>query len=104
LLIPFRDKQKERSRQTKLSVYRETGEWPGRKRASTADANKMAWSQKVNQKERKRKRKEAKEKKRQNPEENVEPGNNSDDDDLADDYRLIKKMRKGKVRRKALFF
>jgi len=89
--IKYKDKQKEMSRQKKLAVYRETGEWPGAKKRAEV---KVAWSEKVDQKERKRKRKEAKEKKKAEKEKNEE---DEDEDDLEEDYRLLKKMRRGKV-------
>jgi len=94
-----RDKQKERSRQTKLTVYKETGEWPGKqKRPNSGDPKKIAWSEKMSKKERKRKRKEVKEKRKHKQNEvEVEDLDNEDNDDLEEDYRLIKKMRKGKV-------
>ena len=94
----FRDKQKEKSRQEKLRKYEETGKWPGFKEAKSS--SKEAWSDKKDQqrkkqdrrakKDLKRKRNEAKSLKKE-PEEAPEAAE-SEDDDLEDDYKLLKKI------------
>lgn len=81
----------------KLKVYKETGAWPGFKGAKKA----QAWSDKVDRKERKSLRREKKELKRKKPEREEEPEDaavaQQDMKDLDDDYRLLKKMKRGKV-------
>merc|ERR1712117_541375 len=99
--IKYKDKQKERSRQEKLKVYQETGSWPGFKKAPDAgNKGTAAWSKKVAAKERKLSRREIKDlkkRKREEERQQEEPEEDEDDDDLEDDYRLLKKMKRGKI-------
>lgn len=87
--IPYQDKQKEKSRLQKLSAYKETGSWPGMKQHKP---KQEAWSQ---QKERKAKKKKKNEKKRKAHEFTQE-----DLDDLEEDFRMVKKLKKGKIKNK----
>ena len=82
----FRNKEKETSRQGKLAEFRETGIWPGMK---SKPVEKVAWSKKVDTKNKKAERKRKKELKEMSKVEEKE-----EDDDLNEDYRLLKKMRK----------
>ena len=86
----YRNKSKEESRQEKLSQYKVTGKWPGMK---SKLPEKVSWSIKVGKKERKADRKHKKELKRQNTIE-CDAAAEDDDDDLDEDYRLLKKMKK----------
>lgn len=86
--IKYKDKQKEKVRQEKLSVFKATGQWPGMKVKSQGT---VAWSNKVDKKLRREERVTKKEKKRK-PDES----NNDDLDNLEEDYKLIKKMKKNK--------
>jgi len=101
--IKYKDKQKERSRQEKLKVYQETGSWPGFKKATdSGNKSTAAWSKKTAAKERKLSRRETKDLKKRKREEGRQKGDDEgceddDNDDLDEDYRLLKKMRKGKV-------
>merc|ERR1719511_250137 len=91
--IKYKDKQKENSRQKKLEVFRETGNWPGMKQKPVVS---KAWSQKQATKEKRIDRKRKKEMKQKAAElENIEDEN--DLNDLEDDFRVLKKMKKGKV-------
>ena len=89
LIVFFRNKEKEESRQEKLTEFKATGIWPGMKSKSIKTS---AWSLKQEKKERKEERKRKKELKRQtlDTQELVE----SEEDDLEEDYRLLKKMKK----------
>ena len=86
--IAYKDKQKEKIRLKKLDEYLKTGNWPGMKMHVP---KQEAWSKKKLQKDKKKIRKEKKQmkKRKQLTEEEI--------DDLAEDYRLIKKLKKGKV-------
>jgi len=87
--IKYKNKEKEESRQGKLAEYKQTGIWPGLK---SKPAEKIAWSKKVEQKQRKEDRKRKKEMKQEASNSKID--NFDDDDDLDEDYRLLKKMRK----------
>ena len=94
-----RDKQKEKSRQAKLKVYQETGNWPGlakRPERSISDDKKAgsAWSAKMDAKLGKSLRAKKKELKRTREKEGV---SQEDLDDLEKDYRMLKKIRQKKV-------
>ena len=58
--FPFvnRNKEKEESRQGKLTEFKETGKWPGMK---SKPVENVAWSKKLEKKDRKEKRKRIKE-------------------------------------------
>lgn len=86
--IKYKDKQKEKSRQGKLIVYKETGKWPGLKEHT---AKQEAWSEQKTQKDKRAKRKEKKAKKR------INTFTDQDMDELDDDVRMLKKLKKGKV-------
>merc|ERR1712029_807799 len=77
--IKYTDKKKESSRQEKLAVYKESGQWPGAKKKAAVHAseNTVAWSQKGNNKR--------------------SAEDDEDDDDLEDDFRLLKRLKKGKA-------
>ncbi len=77
-------------------MFRETGSWPGVKARPRAEADE-AWSQQKGKKERKRRRRVAKEKKQEQNRDEEEEDEDEDEDDLEDDYRMLKKIKKGKV-------
>jgi len=81
-----RNKEKEESRQGKLTEFKETGKWPGMK---SKPVENVAWSKKLEKKDRKEKRKRIKEMKKMS-----KADDDDDNDDLDEDYRLLKKMRK----------
>lgn len=100
-----RDKQKEKSRQAKLKVYQETGNWPGmskRPAKSVSDEKKAgsAWSAKADAKLGKSLRAKKKELKRTREKEGV---SQEDLDDLEKDYRMLKKIKQKKVSSSWLF-
>ena len=90
----FRDKQKESSRQKKLLIYRETGNWPGMK---PKPVQSKAWSEKQDAKAKKLDRKRKKELKRITQDEKESDMVAEDSDDLENDFKLLKKLKKGKV-------
>ena len=68
--IKYKDKQKETSRQKKLEVFRETGNWPGMKQKPAVS---KAWSQKQAAKDKRLDRKRKKELKQKSSEaENID--------------------------------
>lgn len=87
--VAYKDKQKEKSRQQKLSSYKETGQWPGVKQHMRKTE---AWSK---QKEKKGKKKRKKMNKQQGHQFTQE-----DLDDLEEDFRMVKKFKMGKVKAK----
>ncbi|XP_045583358.1 ATP-dependent RNA helicase DDX55 [Procambarus clarkii] len=88
--IAYKDKQKEKSRQQKLSIYRETGQWPGMKPYTPKPE---PWSQKKDKMEKKKKRHEKKLKR-------GHQFTQEDLDDLEEDFRMVKKLKRGKVKTK----
>jgi len=84
--IKYKNKEKEESRQGKLTEFKETGIWPGMK---SKPVENVAWSKKLEKKDRKEKRKRIKEMKKMS-----KADDDDDNDDLDEDYRLLKKMRK----------
>ena len=93
--IKYKDKQKETSRQKKLEVYRETGNWPGMK---PKPMTSKAWSEKQDAKDKRLARKRKKQLKSEALEAVETEETENDFDDLEDDFRVLKKMKKGKVR------
>ncbi|KAG7162788.1 ATP-dependent RNA helicase DDX55-like [Homarus americanus] len=89
--IAYKDKQKEKSRQQKLSTYRETGQWPGMKPFTPKT---VSWSDKKDKKAKKKKKIEKKMKKRSHQFTQEEL------DDLEEDIRMVKKLKKGKIKDK----
>ncbi len=102
MILLLRDKQKEKSRQEKLRVYRETGVWPGFK--PKLETSK-AWSDKCDKRNRRdlrKKRKELKELKRKQQQGQDAQDNNDDEEleELEQDYRMLKRLKRGKVKSK----
>ena len=101
-----RDKQKEKSRQDKLESFHKTGVWPGSKpkpqtlTRNPADGQQgdRAWSDKADKKNRRDLRKLKKEIVRRKRKKGEEEEEEEDLGDLEEDYRMLKKMRRGKVR------
>jgi len=89
--IPYKDKQREQDRQKKLKIHQETGQWPSKHKApvkkniSWSIAKEQRTDKKLNRKERqlKKKRKKCMEER--------------DLEELNEDIRLIKKLKKGKI-------
>ena len=90
--IFFRNKVKEESRMEKLDVYQATGKWPGFKGKVI---EKPAWSDKQDKRGRRDERQRIKElKKPEKEEEKSVIDTDDDEDNLEEDYRLLKKMKK----------
>ena len=96
--IKYKDKQKETSRQKKLETYRETGNWPGLKPKPIIS---KAWSDKANAKDKRlsrKRKKELKAKSQETPTNTTESKETENDiDDIEDDFKVLKKMKRGKV-------
>ncbi|KAL5273352.1 DDX55 family protein [Megaselia abdita] len=104
--LTYKNKQKEESRQGKLKVYEETGEWPGKKKFKRKTE---AWEQsKKNKEESKTKKKERKSKRQLKKETANANGtaiakkrkakiSQEDIDEIANDLRLFKKLKKNKM-------
>lgn len=103
--IAYKDKIREDSRQKKLEVYQETGEWPGKKKFKKKQTE--SWEQsktkKLEKKQKKHDRKEKEQKKKDDP---LNAGKRKakkrgfDDDDLqelAKDIQLLKRLKKKKI-------
>ena len=75
-------------------MYRETGNWPGMK---PKPMGSKAWSEKLDAKDKRSARKRKKELKIKSQNENESKAIDEDSDDLEDDFRLLKKLKRGKV-------
>lgn len=103
--IGYKDKIREQSRQKKLEILEETGEWPGRKKFKKKQTE--AWEQskqrKEDQKLKKLERKAKNELKKQNEQSNGKKPKRKrglDDEDiqeLAKDIQLMKRLKKNKI-------
>ena len=95
--VAYQDKKREKERQEKLSTYRETGEWPGAKKKKDS----VSWSKnkEVLTKRREKKMRKAEKRKSNNDVETALSDNelNDDLDDFSSDYKLMKKLKKGKI-------
>ncbi|XP_040576735.1 ATP-dependent RNA helicase DDX55 [Lepeophtheirus salmonis] len=91
--IKYKEKLREDSRQKKLKIYKESGKWPGMKEHLS---DTQAWSRNVERQDRKKLRHLVSEKKRREKEKISQ----EDEDDLEKDFRLLKKLKKGKVSQK----
>jgi ATP-dependent RNA helicase DDX55/SPB4 len=89
-----RDKAREKIRQEKLAIYRETGVWPSSKANSGPMKKNESWSEKKAQKSRKKEKKKLRveQKKRKRAAVDEDEWN-----ELARDARLLKKLKKRKV-------
>lgn len=91
-----RDKLREKARQEKLAVYKETGVWPSTKTQQAPAKKTEAWSECRAMKARKREKKQLKldgKQKRAKA-----PVDEDEWNELARDARLLKKFKKRKVR------
>ena len=96
--VAYKDKVREKERQEKLAVYKETGEWPGLKRKKES----VSWSKnkEVLDKRREKKQRRAEKRAEVKDEGKEEDGDEAEDDDLDDfssDYKLMKRLKKGKI-------
>ena len=101
ILIYCRDKIREKIRQEKLSIYRETGVWPTSKAGAAPNKKKEAWSEKKDQKNRRKEKRLVKmeQREKRNKKKRAAAIDDEDWDELARDARLLKKLKRGKVRR-----
>lgn len=99
--VGYVDKAREESRQGKLEEYRKTGVWPGFENKRKLDS--QSWSQKkdVLDKRRDKKARRAEKWAEKEQEKEGEQGEQEveeqDDDDLKADYKMMKRLKKGKI-------
>lgn len=104
--IKYKDKQREQARQNKFEIYKETGEWPGKK--NIIKKKTVPWEMakmKKNEKQENRKNRKLKKEKRENDETNVskakkrkaEKFTSEDLAELANDIKMFKKLKKKKI-------
>ena len=96
--VAYKDKAREKERQVKLAVYKETGEWPGIKKKRES----MSWSKNKEVLNKRREKKQRRADKRAAPaeEQNDDSQVKNDEDDLDDfssDYKLMKKLKRGTI-------
>ncbi|CAH1801905.1 unnamed protein product [Owenia fusiformis] len=90
--IPYRDKMREKQRQSKLKIFQETGEMPGKKKFKTIKPENKPWAKEKERKDKKQRRKEKRDLKKRKME-----FNETELDDLAKDAQLVKKFKRGKM-------
>ena len=88
--VPYKNKQKETSRQKKLEIFSKTNKWPVAKGKEIHKKETIPWSK---NKEKKIKKKAKKEKIKQAS----EIMTNADIDDLEEDHKMLMKLKKGKI-------
>ncbi|XP_076115777.1 ATP-dependent RNA helicase DDX55-like [Mytilus galloprovincialis] len=92
--IPYRDKTREKIRKQNIAKGIESS----KKKQKSRPPRSVAWSDKKNQKDKKKDRKDGKTKnKKRKLEKSVEVDEDNDDDDLEQDFKMLKKLKKGKV-------
>jgi len=96
--VAYKDKVREKERQEKLAVYKETGEWPGLKRKKDS----VSWSKNKEVLDKRREKKQRRAEKRaavpeEGKEEDVDEAEEDDLDDFSSDYKLMKRLKKGKI-------
>ena len=97
--IKYTDKKKETSRQEKLTTYKQTGSWPGKAgegKKLAASERTQAWSQKVDKKAKKVERRKKKDLKTAGEKRKAQMAE-KDEDELEEDFRLLKRLKKGKA-------
>ena len=95
--VAYQDKVREKERQGKLAAYRETGLWPGARRKMES----VAWSKNKEVRDKRRDKKTRRAEKRKGDNE-VGPELSEEEavddlDDFSSDYKLMKKLKKGKI-------
>lgn len=96
--IAYKEKAREKIRQEKLTIYRETGVWPSSKANSGPMKKNESWSEQRAQKNRKKEKKKLRveQKKRKRAAVDEDEWN-----ELARDARLLKKLKKRKISEKS---
>jgi len=94
--VAYTDKVREEARQTKLQEYQKTGVWPGFEKRKGFETK--AWSQKVEVLEKRREKKQRRADKRaKQAEEEEDDEDGEEGDDLEADYKMMKRLKKGKI-------
>merc|ERR1711935_846028 len=92
--VAYSDKAKENERQVKLNEYLKTGIWPGTENKRKFDC--VSWSKNTTVLDKRREKKAKLSEKKQQQKLKEEEGD-SCDDELEADYKLTKKLKKGKL-------
>ncbi|CAD7092737.1 unnamed protein product [Hermetia illucens] len=101
--IKYRNKQKEVSRQNKLQVYQETGNWPGLKKGKKkSEAWELSRKERTDAKEKRAERRAKRKLKKQNTTEvktkkRKQAFSEEDLAELANDIQMFKKLKKKKI-------
>jgi len=90
--IKYKHVIKEQKRQEKIVEYQKTGVWPGMEKKKPKFQKTESWSKKKEEKKRKAEKRALKEEKKANKEDTREL------DDFEEEYRLMKKIKKGKAK------
>ena len=90
--VAYADKIREKDRQKKLAIYKDTGEWPGLEKRKKES---LAWSKNQEVLDKRRDKKMRKLEKRKAPE--VVAEESEEEDDFQEDYKMMKKLKKGKI-------
>lgn len=91
----FRDKTREKIRKQNIAKGIESS----KKKQKSRPPRSVAWSDKKNQKDKKKDRKDGKTKnKKRKLEKSAEVEEDNDGDDLEKDFKMLKKLKKGKVK------
>ena len=93
--VKYKDKEREQSRQKKLQIFSETGQWPGMKKKPLKSKESVPWSKCKDQKLKRKTKKEKKALAEQKEEERLREL--QDLDDLDEDERLYKKLKRRKI-------
>jgi len=90
--VAYADKVREKDRKEKLATYKETGQWPGMDKKKK---DNVAWSRKQEVLNKRREKKLRKFEKRKAVE--IVADESEEDDDFQEDYKMMKKLKKGKI-------
>jgi len=94
--IGYTDKARETDRQAKMVVHQETGTWPGQEKKKRV--NTVPWSNKLEIKDKRRNKKQRRAEKRAMKTDDEKKEENADEDDFEAEYRIIKKIKAGKLK------
>ena len=90
--VAYVDKIREKERQVKLATYRETGQWPG---LENKKKESQAWSKNQEVRDKRKAKKMKIFEKRKAVE--VVAAESDEEEDFQEDYKMMKKLKKGKI-------
>jgi len=94
--IKYRDKHRETGRQEKIVQYEQTGKWPGADK-KPKKIKTVPWSKNLEIKDKRREKKLKRAGKRKKDPESVSVEDKEDQDDFDAEYRMLKKIKAGKL-------